>query len=129
MIFTESFVYFKETKNSHCWIFKDNYSRERSNLYIPKWRLPDEIPPCVGVTIRSKPDLIPEVIITESEVYKNPKRKNNSIIVMMEYTDTHTETVRYDAMKTNRQIHTLYIPISFFEANDFPKRIQICIDW
>lgn len=72
---------------------------------------------------------MPEIIISEKDASNMTKIKLKSIVIMADFRSEHSRTVRYDARIYNRQIHSLYIPYSFFDNNIIPKSVQIIVEW
>ena len=128
MPYTETYHYLEETQGFHCWEYRNRYN-EKSKLYIPKWRVPEEIPRTVSVTVRMKNEYLPEAIISEKDAYKMPEIRNERIVIMADFISEHSSTVRYDARRYNRQIHSLYIPYSFFDTDEYPKSIEVVVEW
>lgn len=118
----------KTTEESICWTY-NKVGDEKSTLYIKKWRVPDEIPDLVMVTISEMIDRTPQTIVTKDEVEKTPVRKKEEIRIIMRHKSDNNYTIRYDSILDNTGVNSMYIPRSSFRNDIIPKNIQVLIRW
>jgi len=112
--------YKKETTNKVRW--DNKYDGELFSLYIPKWRVPEEIPNTITVKLNTV-DFYGDIISSynEKEVKRNNELKNKKITAKIKRTSFHSKTVRYDPENIEKaEIGSPYIPKSLLE-NDMDE--------
>jgi hypothetical protein len=107
--------YKKETANKVRW--DNKYYGELFSLYIPKWRVPGEIPRTITVKI-DEVDFYEDITrsYNEREVKRNSELRNKKITAKISRTSYHSKTVRYDPVnKEKAEIGSTYIPKNLLE--------------
>ena len=132
MVDAHELIYFtnqqKTTPQYICFTFNEG-DDEKSTLYIKKWRVPDEIPDLVIVSILNTEEFVSEPILTEEDIRKSSTRKEEKIIITMKHISNHTHTVRYDSVSYNTGVNSLYIPCSSFKNDGIPEKIVAIFRW
>lgn len=128
MKYNAEYSYIKNTGQFQYWLFVDE-NGANSRLYVKNWRVPDNIPYKVDVTIIFEEKLIQDLIVKEEDVNQSPELKKESISIVMKYITKHSDTVQYNSKEEKSGVHSLYVPQSFFETEIYPKEIKVIIEW
>jgi hypothetical protein len=132
MVNAHELIYFtnqqKTTPQYICFTFNEG-DDEESTLYIKKWRVPDEIPHTIRVTVLSNDDIIKESILKKEEAILFPNRKPEIINFVLNHISNHKHTIRYDPPFGDTGVNSLYVPRSVFRDGVIPEKIRAVIQW
>ncbi|MCY7363237.1 MAG: hypothetical protein LH629_14405 [Ignavibacteria bacterium] len=124
----EFLLYSKETENKIRW---DTFIEEvKFELYIPKWRIPDNPPDQIKCYFDFSNNLSIGKRLSKSEAIKDPELKKLPIISKIIKHSDKTKTIRFDpdGNKDEWEIGSPYIPISIIPNGDTESAI-IKVEW
>jgi hypothetical protein len=121
-------MYFKETDNKMRW--DADCDGTLFELYIPKWRIPSNIPKTIKVSFDSIANCQDRSLLTPSKVRKNPNLLELPIFAEVHFHSLHTKTIRFDpSVNNNPEIGSPYIPFSLIAPELIGSKIVIKVEW
>jgi hypothetical protein len=123
----EVLMYFKETDKKYRW--DADIDGTNFELYIPKWRVPKNVPHNIKVTIYFPPYLNDVPKLTPDLAMKEPDLCTLPIISKVHHHSNHNKTIRYDPIDQNdAEIGSPYIPFQLL-PNETVDNLLICVQW
>lgn len=121
------FSYDSETEGYYVWSFHED--REKSKLYIARWRVPNPIPRTVEVFAKFADEHEIERVITRRSFGMDPEQKREPIVRFARRVSCHTNTIRFDTYGWDRPFNTIYVPLSWLEGHEDEKEMQVIVRW